>query len=68
MATISEQVKETFNIGNCEVCVPDDGGQLCKTADCIRSNPTLSEVLLHEVFQSGEMRDDAGHDADLCSA
>ena len=64
VSTISKQVRETFSIGNCEVCVPDEGGSLHRTAsesdaDQIKS----SEALMQEVFQSGAMRVDTGQDA-----
>ena len=64
VATISKQVRETFNIGNCEVCVPDEGGSLHRTAS--ESDPDQiksSEALMQEVFQSGSMRVDPGQDA-----
>ena len=62
VATISEQVKETFNIGNCEVYVSDAGGQLCKTETASEA-ANAPEVLLHDVFHLGEIRNDAGQDA-----
>ena len=61
VSTISNQVRETFNIGNCEVCVPDEHGRLQRTAatpEAAQGN--TSEILLQGVFQSGEIRGDTG--------
>jgi two-component system, OmpR family, sensor histidine kinase KdpD len=63
-STISKQVRETFNIGNCEVCVPDERGRLHRPAAAAETaQVNSSEMLVQEVFQSGEMRVDAGQDA-----
>jgi two-component system, OmpR family, sensor histidine kinase KdpD len=64
VSTISKQVRETFNIGNCEVCVPDERARLHRTTAAPEAaQVNSSEILLQEVFQSGEMRVDAAEDA-----
>ncbi|HET6960918.1 MAG TPA: ATP-binding protein [Terriglobia bacterium] len=61
VAIISEQVREIFNIGNCEVYVPDEGGKLGRTEAAAQVN--ASNLLLQEVFESGAIRGDAGEGA-----
>jgi len=60
VSTISRQVKEVFDIGDCEICLPDQAGGLQRSTATSGPVPAAaSEALLQEVFEKGELRFDS---------
>jgi len=63
VSTISRQVREVFEITNCEVFTPDESGRLEELPATSASPPPVSEKLLREVFERGELRIDTAHNS-----
>ena len=62
VSTISRQVREVFDIADCDVFTPGKSGRLeSLAASSPPPHPAVSEGLLREVFESGELRIDAAH-------
>jgi len=63
ISNISNQVREVFDIGSCDIFVPSESGQLqgLAAADSAIA-PVVSETLLREVFEKGELRLDERED------
>src|SRR5437773_2253019 len=61
--TIARQVREVFDLTNCEVFTPDESGRLEKAVTPSASLPPVSEKLLREVFERGELKIDFAHNS-----
>jgi two-component system sensor histidine kinase KdpD len=57
ISNISNQVQEVFGIGSCDIFVPNESGQLTGLAAADSAiAPAVSETLVCEVFEQGELR------------
>ena len=63
VSTISRQVREVFDVADCQVFTPGESGRLEKLAVTSTSLDPGSEELLREVFERGELRIDATHNS-----
>src|SRR5437867_6676548 len=64
VSTISRQVREVFDIADCDVFTPAKSGRLeSLAASSAPLHPAVSEGLLRGVFESGELRIDAAHNS-----